>query len=226
MGVKRCGLHRTPTIEYGHKNICKGTTEWDLNDHGGTLSVRGFETLEDMNDSLVNSINKYVKEDDYLIHLGDWSFGGIENIWEFRKQIICKNIILILGNHDHHIANNKSLPNLNWYDSNYLGNDSEAIFESIHSYLELVISSPVTGKKTYNLMHFPLAVWNKSHHNRIMLHGHCHGSFQHPGRSLDVGVDKAFELFGEYKPFSQEDINNFMENRDFKQFSHHNPKTN
>lgn len=222
MGVKRCGLHQTPTTEYEHKNICKGVTEWDLKDHGGDNSVRDFKTLDEMNSTLVNSINKYVKEDDYLVHLGDWSFGGIESILSFRSRILCKNIIFILGNHDHHIANNRQLPNSASFYAPY----AQEIFESVHSYLELVVSSSVYGKRIYNLMHFPLAIWNKSHHNRIMLHGHVHGSFQHPGRSLDVGVDKAFELYGEYRPFSQEDIDRFMKGREFKQFSHHNKNTN
>ena len=104
--------------------------------------------------------------------------------------------------------------------------NAEALFESVHAYLELVVSSSQRGKETYNMMHFPLAVWNKGHHDRKMLHGHVHGSFQHEGRSLDVGVDMAFKLFGEYRPFSQEDIDRFMKGRTFKQFSHHNAKTN
>lgn len=230
----------TSDTHYGHKNICKGVTEWDLKDHGGDMSVRDFKTLEQMNSTLVDSINKYVAEDDYLIHLGDWSFGGIENIWKFRERIVCKNIIEILGNHDHHIANNRELPNC-WVrskdgkrvslenstsDWDEIATAQDIFDHEVYAYLELVVSSSVTGKKTYNLMHFPLSVWNKGHHNRIMLHGHCHGSFQHPGRSLDVGVDKAFELFGEYRPFSQQDIDRFMKGREFKQFSHHNKNTN
>jgi len=31
-----------------------------------------------MNDTLVNNINEMVGENDVLIHLGDWSFGGFE----------------------------------------------------------------------------------------------------------------------------------------------------
>lgn len=214
----------TSDSHYGHKNICRGTTEWDLKDHGGHLSVRDFDTVEEMNTALVDSINKYVGEDDYLVHLGDWSFGGIDNIWNFRKRINCKNIIEIFGNHDHHIVNNKEL--VNWTLESDRKQYAQQLFESVHSYLELIVTSPSAEKKTYNMMHFPLAVWNKAHHNRIMLHGHTHGSFQHNGRSLDVGVDHAFKLYGEYRPFSQEDINNFMDKREFEQLSHHNKNTN
>ena len=52
--------------------------------------------------------------EDTLYHLGDWSFGGIENIWNFRKRINCKNIYLVPGNHDHHIKKNKLEKPKNW----------------------------------------------------------------------------------------------------------------
>lgn len=244
----------TSDAHYGHKNICRGVSNWWNNDlpeedQRGTYAeflagTRDFPTVEKMNESLVDNINKYVGEDDWLVNLGDWSFGGEHNIWEFRKQIKCKNIVFILGNHDHHIANNKTLSNCFWNDTGkeeYIADEPEhtygdfrdeffkvsaqELFESVHSYLELTVVSP-KGKVTYNLMHFPLAVWNKAHHNRIMLHGHCHANFQHEGRSLDVGVDKAYEIFGEHRPFSQEDINDFMDGREFVVLDHHNKNTN
>ena len=38
-----------------------------------------------MSQHIVEQINKYVQQDDILIHLGDWSFSGIEIIWNFKK---------------------------------------------------------------------------------------------------------------------------------------------
>ena len=67
---------------FGHKNICYGVSEWE----NKITNTRPFNSLEEMNWAIVNSINNYVKEDDILYHLGDWSFGGIENIWNFRKR--------------------------------------------------------------------------------------------------------------------------------------------
>jgi calcineurin-like phosphoesterase family protein len=97
----------TSDTHYSQKNICRGTTNWRTPEGEiPTERTRNFNTLEEMNDAIVNNINNLVKEDDILIHLGDWSFGGFENIEEFRNRIICKNIHLILGNHDHHIDKN------------------------------------------------------------------------------------------------------------------------
>jgi calcineurin-like phosphoesterase family protein len=83
--------------------MCRGVTKWDISTPRGLEAVRDFETLEEMNNSLVKNINDNVNENDWLIHMGDWSFGGFERIEEFRSMINCKNIVLILGNHDHHI---------------------------------------------------------------------------------------------------------------------------
>lgn len=95
----------TSDTHYGHKNLCRGVSAWDAN--RSQDSVRDFDTLDEMNDQIVHKINAVVGEDDYLIHLGDWSFGGFENIKKFRDRIVCKNILLVLGNHDHHIENNR-----------------------------------------------------------------------------------------------------------------------
>jgi calcineurin-like phosphoesterase family protein len=137
-----------------------------------------------MNDVIVDNINNTVGENDILIHLGDWSFGGFESIIEFRNQIACKNVILFLGNHDHHIRNNKE--------------DIQEIFSTTQDYLFLDIRRPskdgkgVMDKYSFVCMHYPIASWDNMNQGVIHLHGHTHlpkhlriGN----GRSLDVGMD-------------------------------------
>jgi calcineurin-like phosphoesterase family protein len=70
---------------FGHKNICRGVTAWRLPD--GSIPIgqtRDFDSIGEMNDIIVNNINSVVGQDDVLIHLGDWSFGGFENVKIFR----------------------------------------------------------------------------------------------------------------------------------------------
>ena len=94
----------TSDTHYNHSNICRSTTRWtDADD-----VTRDFSSLDKMNEELVHWINKRVAQDDILIHLGDWSFGGFESIKEFRDRIVCQNVHLVLGNHDHHIERNKN----------------------------------------------------------------------------------------------------------------------
>jgi hypothetical protein len=38
---------------------------------------------------------------------------------------------------------------------------------------------------------------------------------------MDVGVDVAYRMFGEYRPFSIGDITRIMEKRDIHQIDHH-----
>jgi calcineurin-like phosphoesterase family protein len=181
----------TSDTHYNHANICKGTTEWDTS---GDNHFRDFDTLDKMNTVLVNNINSLVKENDILIHLGDWSFGGFDSIAEFRNRIVCKNIHLVLGNHDHHIGNNK--------------NGVAELFSSVNQYLDLSIKWPNGGGKHngahFVLMHFPIASWDGLGKGVPHLHGHVHlppnrriGS----GRVMDVGVD-GNNLF----PISMDDV--------------------
>jgi calcineurin-like phosphoesterase family protein len=95
-------LFFTSDTHYNHANICSATTKWT-----DPVTCREFKTLEHMNAHIVSNINEVVGQDDILIHLGDWSFGGFEQIERFRNEIFCKNVHIITGNHDHHIENNK-----------------------------------------------------------------------------------------------------------------------
>lgn len=201
----------TSDTHYWQKNIVYGESVWPSKE----TSTRRFDTVQEMSRHLVEQINKYVGEDDILFHLGDWSFGGAENIWNFRKQLKVKKIHLIIGNHDHHMKNNIVLPNVkrvnpysrDMVDGKPIGGEYpdyvEAIylFESVDNYLDIEVD-----KVSVSLCHYPMESWNYRHGKTIHLHGHCHGNIREKYNRLDVGIDNAFKLYGEYRPFSWEDI--------------------
>lgn len=195
---------------YGHKNICRGTSEWG--DSKGQ-STRDFDTLGQMNQAIVDGINKYVGEDDILYHLGDWSFGGIEQILKFMDRIYCSNIHLILGNHDHHIKNNKEITGTHFKTRN--------LFTSVNDVLEITIN-----KQKLFLSHYAHRVWNHSHKGVIHLFGHSHGSLPMYGKSMDVGIDVAHKMFGEYRPFHFDEIMDIMNKREVNFVDHHSKETN
>lgn len=225
---------------YDHKNICRGTTTWDLKEHGGHNSVRDFDTLVQMNDTIVNDINAVVGQDDWLIHCGDWSFNGVENIWKFRSRINCKNIILVLGNHDERIDANKLLPNcfqryseegqFVFPEDSHSDFDrqvnAQELFNGVYGRLQLLVKRADGTKRTYEINHFPWVVWDKAHHDRIGIYGHVHGSYTHPGRAIDVGIDNIKKLKGNFQPMSEAEIAKYMEGREFQKVSHHNKNTN
>ena len=186
----------TSDTHFGHTNIVgPEISSWKS-------GYRDFKSLHEMNMALVDGINKYVKEDDVLYHLGDWSFGGVQNILQFRKYIVCKNIHLILGNHDQHIVDKE----VKFDDTSF--NPFE-LFSSVQDVLHLKL-----GKTEVFLSHYSHRVWNGSHKGVIHLYGHSHNSIPDYGRSMDVGVDVAYRMFGEYRPFNIGDINRIMEKRE------------
>ena len=159
---------------YNHKNICRGVTNWRLLDGSVPIDqTRDFPNLEVMNSTIVNNINSHVMQDDILICLGDWSFGGFESIREFWDRIVSKNIHLILGNHDHHIERNRE--------------DIRDLFLSVSHYETLVI-----GEHTFRLMHYPISSWDGLNKGIMHLHGHCHLPTHMRfgvGQRMDVGMD-------------------------------------
>ncbi len=160
-----------------HKNICRGTTEWEP---GGHISIRDFDTPEQMTEEMAFRINSVVKENDELWHLGDWSFGGYAKIPIFRDMLNCKNIHLIFGNHDQHIEP---------VNSPYRGLFKSCQYVKNLSYKIDSMKSSKYGKTGLFLSHYSHQVWSQSHHSIIHLFGHSHGSLKGIGKSMDVGVD-------------------------------------
>lgn len=225
----------TSDTHYNHENICKTTTSWNINelneDHAG---YRDFDSLQLMNELIVNSINKYVKKDDYLFHLGDWSFNGIESIFDFRKQIKCKNIHLILGNHDHHIENNKELPDVQQeealkYLKCYLNKNVDVVktqdlFNSVQSTLRIKVQKSIKQKAISIFMsHYSHRVWDKHYIGYTHAFGHSHGSLDYcpNGKSIDVGIDTAYKRYGEYRPYSAEEFIDIVNKQHFNIIDHH-----
>ena len=184
----------TSDTHYAHKNICLGETSWrEANGELPTKSTRPFDTLEQMNTAIVHNINQFVGQDDTLIHLGDVSFGGFDNIGIFLERLVCHNVHLILGNHDHHIKNNRD----------YV----QGRFLSVQQYLEVNISG-----KDFVLCHYPFQSWNGLSKGVIHLHGHVHLP-EHKkfgnGKKMDVGVDG-----NNLKPYLIDDIIKIMDKRE------------
>jgi calcineurin-like phosphoesterase family protein len=156
-----------------------------------------------MNTTIVNNINEVVGQDDILFHLGDWSFGGFERIEEFRNRINCKNIHLVLGNHDHHIQKNR--------------NDIQSIFQSVHQYIpslgvrrQSITQPEKMDKYSFVLFHYPIASWDNMGDGIIHLHGHVHlpPHLRVNGRGMDVGMDG-----NRMYPISMDEILVIMEGR-------------
>ncbi len=197
----------TSDTHYNHANICSATTKWT-----DPVTCREFVSLEQMNWHLISNINEKVEQDDILFHLGDWSFGGFEQIQIFRDSIFCQNVHIITGNHDHHIENNKE--------------GCQSLFSSVNKYLNLNVKWNVgthfAGEQRFALMHFPIASWDNMAKGAIHLHGHVHFEPRvriGKGKMMDVGVDGN----GLY-PIEMKEVLRLMRDQPIKsmfEFDHH-----
>ena len=177
----------TGCTHYGHANICSATTKWKS-------GYRDFDSIEQMNTTIVNGINAKVPSDGLLIHLGDWSFGGSTNVNKFRDELACK-VILLRGNHDHNvIANN------NWIKF------ADILHLSVENF-------------KFVACHYPIIHWHNQSKGAYMLHSHLHGQedsilkeVHNNQRCLDVGLDNYFKIFGSYAPFSISEIESLIPN--------------
>lgn len=173
----------TSDHHFNHKNIIK-------------FCNRPFNSVDEMDDKLIEEWNNIVGPNDDVYHLGDFSFGSKSKTLHILKQLNGKKY-LICGNHEKSVLANVECRNQ---------------FEWIKDYYELKHNS-----NTYVLFHYAMRVWNKSHHGSIHMYGHTHDSLdvdgQYNGLSMDVGVDSAYRLFGEYRPFKIEEITEIMKKR-------------
>ena len=130
-------------------------------------------------------INSRVLMEDELWILGDFSFKITrEQAVEWRKEIRCRHVHLVIGNHD----------------KNY---EEQGVFETVQNYKELK-----TPKGKVILFHYPIADWNCKYHGALHLHGHIHSTGEYNEKNVesgnriyDVGVDA-----NDYYPVKLEEI--------------------
>lgn len=139
-------------LHLGHRNIIQ-------------YSNRGFDTVEAMDETLINNWNARVAKRDVIWFLGDLTLGGAE-VAEAYLQRLNGVIHLIWGNHDRPPVRQLS----RWASSQYAADIN-------------------VGGYGITLCHYAMRVWNRSHFGTLMLYGHSHNTLQGNRQSLDVGVD-------------------------------------
>lgn len=168
-----------------HKNISgKNESSW-------SSGHRDFLSLNDMNENIINNINKYCSYDDIIYFIGDFCFGDSKLIPYWRSRILCNTIHFCKGNHDDKIDEYKNF------------------FTSVQDVL-----SVKHGKHSFFLSHYSHRVWSGSHKGSIHLFGHSHGSIPDYGKSMDVGIDVAKKILGEYRPFSIEEVISIVDKKE------------
>lgn len=144
--------------------------------HTKMAKTRGFDSVEAMNEKLIEDHNSVVGPNDTVIDLGDVHLGNPNAVAPLLKRLNGKRKILIRGNHDTNKNFNKIA---HLYDEVYDGFHAPNWIQFDGNKLPIVLS------------HCPLASWGGQYHGTIHLHGHCHNSGIDPlnPNKMDVGVD-------------------------------------
>jgi len=214
--------HFTGDLHFRHGNILKHShrlmfmspEERKVMESGVDRDIQNLrisrESSDRMNDYFIDKINAQVKPEDRLWFLGDWYMcsrrdtdDDVFKVYSFyRRRINCKNVMMLWGNHDP--LQDSTARNL-----------IRVLFSKCWDKTTAVVQ----GQKI-QMNHEALAIWDKRHHGAWNLYGHSHSNAEKwldeimPGRwSLDVGVDNAFKLLGDYRPFTFAEIKAMMAKR-------------
>lgn len=144
---------------------------------------RPFASVDEMDAAIIGKINDRVAAGDILWVLGDFAFRGRDPS-HYRKQINCRDVRLLLGNHDKRVKSMK------------------AGFRHVGDVAEISV-----GRQRIWLSHYAHRSWPASHRGAWHLYGHSHGKLDEDDRSrklnaLDVGVD----LDGRFAPWSMDEL--------------------
>lgn len=174
---------------------------------------RPFDTVEEMDEVMIERWNERVGHDDTIYQLGDFSLH-----WDVAHYFSRLNgRIYVLETRWHH-------------DRRWLANfraslrGDESIFKS-RSNREVQLVPPIhilrddwnwtgdihflkRGEPNIVLCHYPFERWEKSHHGSWHLHGHSHGRLKPRGLRMDIGVDAH-----DFYPVSLDEVRKFMEAR-------------
>jgi len=204
----------TSDTHFGHENIIEFTD-------------RPWNSIEEHDEVLINNINTVVGRRDFLYHLGDFCFGPtaakqITFAREILTKINCKNIHLILGNHDP--RNKRGQPR----------EEFAVLFNSCTQYHTMRIPQALTldemltaPKKRVILNHYAIRSWEGMHKGTYHLYGHSHATLPDNGTlSFDVGVDAIALRYGfqdpnNYRPISSFEVYDILRNEKIKSVDGH-----
>lgn len=172
-------------------------------DHQAVIDFgRNFQSLEWMNEYIIREINAKVGVNDLLVLLGDTMMKD-KHYAQFLSDINCENVIMLFGNH----CNIGKLEKI----------ESDCQFEKllyIGYYLELSIDGQYVC-----CSHYPMFNFNHQDEGSFHLHGHLHADESevvkeiHKYKSMDVGIDSYYKMFGEYSIFSIAEIKEILKDK-------------
>lgn len=187
--------------------------------HAKMADHRGFASVVDMNEALIEAWNQVVGHDDVVYHLGDLSFAGTPRTQEVIGRLNGR-IKIVPGNHDN-LSTLSRLHTRAWStDGKPFYNPVEVLQPLARYKHSLPRGDGTSDVQRIILCHFPLCVWDQAHYGAWHLHGHSHGFLKDEGgRMLDVGVDGPQSY--NFRPVSYARVAEYMALRSYVQRDQH-----
>jgi calcineurin-like phosphoesterase family protein len=140
----------TADTHFGHRNIISHCN-------------RPFQSVEEMDETLIKNWNSVVGVKDTVYVVGDFSLDA-RKVNYYLGRLNGSQKFLVMGNHDD--------------------------VKKEHTWSYVFDVKGIRIEKDYIwLAHYGHRVWNKSHHGSYHFYGHSHGTLTPYGKSCDVGVD-------------------------------------
>lgn len=171
-------------------------THWG---HNLMRNRRNFNTIEEMDEALIEGWNSVVKEKSIVFCLGDMSWYNPTKTLEILNRLNGTKY-LVNGNHDWPLEKAECKKKF------VLVADSRIELELDDDEAVMVSRDPNKKTQLIVLDHYPMVSWNKAYHGSYHLFGHVHNRIKQPlGLSMDVGVD----AIG-YQPISYVEVRKLM----------------
>jgi calcineurin-like phosphoesterase family protein len=205
-------IYFSSDLHFGHANVIKH-------------SHRTFDSIEEMNEILIQNWNNTVKPQDEVYFLGDFAWKStLAKL--IRPRLNGRQIFFLQGNHD--AAAETIKKSFAWWDQ---------------------VKMIKIGDQEIWLSHYAHKCWNKMHYGTWHLYGHSHGTLPDDpnSKSMDVGVDAvalrtalyypdlSSDYLGvklyivtkqeDYRPISYDEVKVILDKKVFKSVDHHVPTT-
>lgn len=157
-----------------------------------SVATRNFESIEAHDISMLALINSRAGRNDRLIIVGDFCH---KNPQKWRSKISCREVWLVLGNHD----------KPSWANCFSRCESQTSVKLGTHEKLPVFFN------------HCPMAFWPGSHHGHGHVYGHTHGNREEilnqwmpERRSVDVGLDASLDIFGRYHIWDEDELVQYL----------------